>query len=221
MSVKRVSDLSSILVDGTTSEGEQRVLTTEQGVVRDVLGGEESRRAGGSETNQLLNTQMEVSFPRKNEQFPTQYDSKSIKYDTLCAYITHNILYEDYSFYGSKTLNGNLSVFAEDNIYLSANTVDILAQDKINLSVVNDSQTTSYIDITNKNRVYISSDNLIMKGNNTSVVYDDSFVIYWNKEGNLIPVISCSNDGTKPTVSFPNSTNLNPVDCYIKHALWS
>lgn len=235
MSIRRISDLSNILL--YKKDDAYYNYSVSEGVTRDVLGGKPSRSAGGSETDQLLNSMMEISWRRDND--PTKYDSKSISYDTLCAYITHNIQCEDYDFYGNKTLNGDLTIsgnvnISGDNFNVQSKNVNIsgdvvtvdgretyiYGHDRINISVITEEGKP-------QPTIGLSGDNIAINGRKSfKLIYDDTMEIIWNNNGTLVPVMTFGNDKEKPTVkvhmddSFVGTTE-NPVDGTSKYALWA
>lgn len=121
MAIKRISDLSGILLDGKDTNNQSIKKSIEQGVIRDVLGG----TVGGvnNETKQLKESLFEVSWVVKEnyETDVTKYNSKSINYETLCAYITHNIQLEDYYFKGNKSLSGDFNLTGNLNLIGNVN----------------------------------------------------------------------------------------------------
>lgn len=56
-----------------------------------------------------------------------------------------------------------------------------------------------------------------------TIIYEDIFQIkYRNSNGDEIPVVVFSHDGNgNPTVSFNQTSENNPINGYINHALWS
>lgn len=114
MAIKRISDLSSILCVGTSnSSGAIQCLTIQKGIERDVLGdipGSETED-NKNETARLKEALFEVSWPYGNTSSGyTNFESRSITYQTLSGYITHNILYETYTFAGNKTFTSSISI---------------------------------------------------------------------------------------------------------------
>lgn len=240
MAVKRISDLSSILNIGIQGQ-EQRSITIEEGVVRDVI-----PQGVNSETQQLRKSVFEISWPtEQDETNPSRYNSKNLTYETLSAYMLHNVLAENYTFTGIKTINtteskqgglivngitnlngtteidGDVLSVACTSVTISGEYTNIFGDKELNLSVIHDGS-DSHIDIINKNRVMLSSDNLSAFGSTTSFVYDNSLTIYYRKlDKTLVPVLTFGHTGDTPTVKFNAANISNPIDGVINHSLWS
>lgn len=123
MAIKRISDLSSILCVGTSdSSGAIQCLTIQKGIERDVLGNISGSKTedNKNETAKLKEALFEVSWPYGNASSGyTNFESRSITYQTLSGYITHNILYETYTFAGNKKFTNSISV--GENLTVSGN----------------------------------------------------------------------------------------------------
>ena len=116
MAIKRISDLSSILCVGSnSSSGSISSLTIQDGIKRDVLGSNSSdltsTEDNKNETAILKEALFEVSWPYGSAPSGyTNFESRSITYETLSGYITHNILHETYTFAGNKKFTDSISV---------------------------------------------------------------------------------------------------------------
>lgn len=118
MAIKRISDLSSILCVGTSnSSGAISCLTIQDGIIRDVLGASngniniDKTKDNDKETYKLKETLFEVSWPYGEATSGyTNFESRSITYEALSGYITHNILHETYTFAGNKKFTDSISV---------------------------------------------------------------------------------------------------------------
>lgn len=236
MAIRRISDLSSILLYKKDDTFHSYTIT--EGITRDVLGGYESRRAGGTETDQLRNSMMEISWRREDDH--TKYDSKSMSYETLSAYITHNIQCEDYDFYGNKSLKGDLNItgnvditgdlfkvnstsaiISGDVVHVEGNKTYIYGHDFINLSVITEPGEE-------EPTIGLSGDNIALHGKKTlNLIYDTTMEISWRntKTNEIIPVMVFGNDGIKPTVtlntSAPVGTEGNPMFGTMQYARWA
>lgn len=190
MSIKRVSDLSSILFSkkNTTGSTTQYInLDISAGISRDVV----LNNQVNTETSQLKEAMFEVSWPKSNS-LPTgvnggytNFESRSMTYETLSAYITHNILFETYTFVGDKTFDDNVRV--RKNLSVLTNTVLGNSQTNSNVTInanclsakVNEAVLSAFDDIVNtasnyyinaKNNINISSINdLTIKSKNISM----------------------------------------------------
>ena len=118
MAIKRISDLSSILCVGTSnSSGTISCLTIQDGIIRDVLGVSngnttiDTSKDNDKETYKLKEALFEVSWPYGEAPSGyTNFESRSITYEALSGYITHNILHETYTFVGNKKFTDSISV---------------------------------------------------------------------------------------------------------------
>lgn len=125
MAIKRISDLSSILCVGTSnSSGAISCLTIQDGIIRDVLGASngnitiDTTKDNDKETYKLKETLFEVSWPYGEATSGyTNFESRSITYEALSGYITHNILHETYTFAGNKKFTNSISV--DENLTVS------------------------------------------------------------------------------------------------------
>lgn len=116
MAIKRISDLSSILCVGSnSSSGSISSLTIQDGIKRDVLGSNSSDLTSTEDNKNeiaiLKEALFEVSWPYGSAPSGyTNFESRSITYETLSGYITHNILHETYTFAGNKKFTDSISV---------------------------------------------------------------------------------------------------------------
>lgn len=144
MAIKRISDLSSILCVGTSnSSGSISCLTIQDGIIRDVLGVSngnttiDTSKDNDKETYKLKEALFEVSWPYGEVTSGyTNFESRSITYEALSGYITHNILHETYTFVGNKKFTNSISV--DENLTVSGsvwlgNSNDDTTSDIINI----------------------------------------------------------------------------------------
>ncbi len=147
MAIKRISDLSSILCVGTSnSSGSISCLTIHDGIIRDVLGVSngnttiDTTKDNDKETYKLKEALFEVSWPYGEATSGyTNFESRSITYEALSGYITHNILHETYTFAGNKKFTNSISV--DENLTVSGS---------VWLGSNNDSNTGDIINIKGK-----------------------------------------------------------------------
>lgn len=210
MAIKRISDLSSILYDSinnNTSFTTIENLEISGGILRDVIPNKNDNNDNTSETNQLKESLFEISWPIKSDTISvgyTNFESRSISYETLSGYITHNILHETYTFVGNKKFNNNVTISGDiavgGNVYLGNDTSldEIRIKGKTlqsdigevtnNLGNVTNSLSGNLnITLTNKNNSNITINNFI-NDNMTSAegkvhIYSNLFHIHTNLNG--------------------------------------